>query len=204
MADTQEFPYEYNKSGKIKFIFSANGKMKDSLESMLRGISSLSKEKVKQIEFHLTGVKESTVREILGDNFDSMQDVIILHSWMEYKDLVELYNQAHFLFLAREKNHMTESNFPSKVPEAMTYGVIPIVSDVGDYTKYYLEDGKNALIMNGYDVEVCMKSLNRAIVLPKEEIKSLSNRCREFAEDVFDYRNWTDIINFGLEVLSED
>lgn len=74
-----------------------------------------------------------------------------------------------YLFLAREKNIITESNFPSKVPEMLVYGVIPVCSDVGDYTKLYLENDVNAIIFEGAAPEECSQAYRRAINIDKEK-----------------------------------
>lgn len=39
-----------------------------------------------------------------------------------------------FMLLARTTSFMTIANFSSKVPEVMSYGIVPIANKVGDYT----------------------------------------------------------------------
>lgn len=50
---------------------------------------------------------------------------------MKYGELIGLYQEMHFLLLARGVSQMTLANFPSKVPETMCFGIVPIVSEVG-------------------------------------------------------------------------
>lgn len=104
---------------------------------------------------------------------------------MEYDELVKLYQQMHFLILARDINEMTKANFPSKVPELMCYGVIPIVSRVGDYTKYYLVSDRNSIIMDGCSKEVIKEAIKRCLQMSCESINNMSRNARETAEEKF-------------------
>ena len=96
---------------------------------------------------------------------------------------------------------MTLSNFPSKVPEVMTYGVVPVVSRVGDYTKYYLKDGVNSVVFEGCDANSCAKAIRRAISFSKEEYIEISSKARECVEKKFDYHNWTKKIKQAIESM---
>lgn len=203
MADTQEREFIPPILGKeVQFIFSANGRMKDSLREILQGIAMLDIEERKLMRFHLTGVKLTTIKNLLSDDdFNKVKQVLICHDWMKYDDLIELYRSMNFLFLARAVNQMTLSNFPSKVPEAMTYGIVPVVSRVGDYTKYYLQDGVDSLIFDGDSSTNCRDAMRRAINLSSDEYKRLSLSARKTAEVKFDFRNWKEKIHESIESL---
>lgn len=192
MTDTEVVSVQAKKIEKYSFIFPANGMMKDALQEMLFGLGSLTEEELNGIEFHLLGITQEKLDGILNDTMrKKLSCVLIRHDWMKYNELANLYNKMHFLFLAREINQMTRSNFPSKVPEAMTYGVVPVVSRVGDYTKYYLKDGENSLIFDGCNALVCAKAIRRALALSYAEYEDLSRGARNSAEELFDYRQWS-------------
>jgi len=202
MADIQEYPYIPKKTGKYEFIFPANGMMKDALKEMLQGLAMLSEKELNKIVFHLTGVKETLVYEILElEKIEKIGASLIIHKWMEYTELITLYQHVHYLFLARDISQMTMSNFPSKVPETMTYGIVPVVSRVGDYTKYYLEDGVNSLIFDGCDGIICFNALKRAVAVPFGEYSILSATARKCVEKHFDYRNWSQILKDNIESI---
>lgn len=203
MADTREIPYkEKTYDGKYQFIFPANGRMKDSLSEILHGLASMSQENLDRMTFHLTGVKEAVVREILSPTeLERIEDVLVIHKWMQYEELVSLYQQVHFLFFSRPVSQTTMSNFPSKVPEALTYGVVPVVSRVGDYTKYYLSDGEDSLIFDGDSSEVCRAAMERALQIPFPAYQKMSAAARNTAETRFDYRNWQKKIRDSIENL---
>lgn len=202
MADVNEFPLVPKKMNIYRFIFPANGMMKDALPEMLHGLALLTPKELSRLEFHFTGVKENQIKLILNSfEYEKIKNIIILHDWMEYENLISLYQNMHFLLLARDTNQMTLSNFPSKVPEAMTYGVVPVVSRVGDYTKYYLKDGVNSVVFEGCDANSCSKAIRRAISFSEEEYMEISAKARECAERQFDYHNWTKKIKQAIESM---
>ena len=203
MADTREVPYVPKKlTDRYEFIYPANNRMKDSLADFLKGAASLSDAYRSRMRFHLTGIKEAAVMELLSEEEqEKLKDVLVVHKWMEYEDLVALYQSVHYLFFSRAVSQMTLSNFPSKVPEALTYGVVPVVSRVGEYTKYFLTDGEDSLIFDGDSEEVCQKALERALDVLPEELQRLSQNARHTAQTRFDYRNWQSRIRESIEAL---
>ncbi|CAH0316578.1 hypothetical protein SRABI84_05078 [Peribacillus simplex] len=200
MADVLEYPVGVKSLDKVKFIFPGNGLMKDAIEVVLKSFSKLNPQEKERVELHLSGIKQEQIQNLLTpQEYDNLQSILVVHTFMPYEKLIELYQAMHFLILAREENQMTLANFPSKVPEVMCYGVIPIASRVGDYTKYYLEDGVNSLIFDGCDIDLCIKSIRKALSMSQEEILELSLKARECAENKFDYRNWVGKIHNALE-----
>lgn len=192
LADTIEYSYTPKKvCEKRVFVFPANGYVKDSLESMIQAFTYLSDDHIKKLEFHICGNKNQVLNYLKKYGLENLIDKkIILHEWMKYDALLELYREAHFLLLARDKSLMTLANFPSKIPETLTYGIVPICSVVGDYTKIYLKDGINSLFIHGSDPKKIANQIVRAIEMSNNQIEELSYNCRLTAERDFDYRNW--------------
>ncbi|WP_321999215.1 glycosyltransferase, partial [Priestia megaterium] len=178
----------------LNLVYPGNPDKKDSLIDMLKGISLLNDVEKKQVRFHMTGVSEAKVRSILGKEasiLDSLKENVIIHSWMDYTELMNLFSEMNLLLLARPVNKVTISNFPSKVPELLACGIAPIAVRVGDYHKY-LDDGKNAILYEGCRPEDIKESILRALKLTNKELNEMSSQARLCAETVFDYRIWAD------------
>lgn len=188
---------EKTKQKKRKFIYTGNGKMKDCIESAILAWKKLTREEISQMEFHIRGVNEQFVTKLLGDRSENYN--IIIHDWMKYEELQELYTAMDFIMIPRQKSQMTMSNFPSKVPEALSYGIVPVVSDVGDYTKYYLQDGVNSIIFEGCEVQQCLRAIRKCLALDEATIRQMKKKARECAVKKFDYRNWEEPIKQFLE-----
>lgn len=193
MTNPYEFPYcRKKKSGIRRFIYPAHGKIKDSVEVMFKSLSYMSEDELNQMELHICGLSRDSVENMLPEKLKKRIDgTIIVHNWMKYDDLISLYKNMDFLILVREISQMTLANFPSKVPEVMSYGVIPIVSRVGDYTSLYLNDGVDSLIFDGNGSKECAMALKRSLLLSDEQIDMLSQNSFDCAASVFYYKNWT-------------
>lgn len=203
LADTSEYQWrEKESSKKAHFIYSGNSLNKDSIEVILRAFCELSMEEKKSVHLHFTGFSKKTVsalRKKCRNELYQLKDVLQIHDWMRYEELVALYYNIDYLVIARETNKVTKSNFPSKVPEMMAFGIIPVVSRVGDYTEYYLKDGENSIIFDKCDVENCVSAIRKAISLTSDERKRIQANARKTVKLKFDYRNWANEISNWIE-----
>ena len=122
---------------------------------------------------------------------DKYKNSLFIHGWLEYDDLMKLYQSMDYLLLAREKNQFTLSNFPSKVPEMLNYGIVPVCSEVGDYTELYLENNVDSIIFEGSSPDDCAKAIRLAMKKTLPERDKMSIQAKRKAETIFDYRNWS-------------
>lgn len=183
-----------NRSNKerVNFIYPGNPMAKDDFCTMIKGIAMLDKESQNKMLFHVTGVREEVLRTIMGSEsylLDSLNHCIKLHGWMDFNELVSLYADMDFLYMSRPDNVVTRANFPSKMPELMAYGVVPIGTKVGDYYKY-LTDGSDSILFKENTENYCAEALIRALSLSKEELRTMREKAKKTAEINFDYRRW--------------
>lgn len=192
MADCSEFEREEKEFSKYRIIIPAHGMMKDSLSVMLKSYCALERSDLERSELHLCGVKRDKVRQALSaEEWEIFQKHGIIHKWMKYDELIDLYRKMHYLLLVRETCQMTRANFPSKVPETMNFGIVPLASKVGDYTRYYLENGVNSIFIEEHDIESCRRVLSIAINLNREEYLEYSSNAISCVQHRFDYHNWS-------------
>lgn len=207
MTDSKEIAFNSSSSvrnsGVLNLIYSGAATNKDSFPCMLGGLAKLSDEELKKIRLHLTSLTEEKLRETMSKHLDLLDRVspyIIYHGWLEYQELLELYSKMDFTLLAREENLATLSNFPSKIPELMAFGVIPLCSSVGDYTHLYLTNGVDSIQFCKDSAEDCNRALKQALSLSDQEIVQMKNSARLCVENRFDYENWTEKVRkFILE-----
>ena len=195
MAD----PYEYEwipdkrKEDEVHLVYpgmKVTG-YEDDLETIFSALASLDPEKRRRVRLHITGTSRERIDAALpGDILERIRDNLQLHGFLPYDQLVELYRNMDGLVLIRKVNEITRANFPSKIPELLAYGVIPICTDVGDYTKDYLNDAC-ALIVPPYDQAACVKAIERIIDLDQEEYAQMRRAARRVAEERFYYRRWS-------------
>ncbi len=206
IIDAESIPFDLEKKSqddKIHLIYPGNPMHKDDIGVMLEGLALLSKEEQSRITMHLTGVKEEKLRAFLGDGqsvFDRLGDTVCFHGWMEYDELIELYQSVDFLYMSRPDNLVTRANFPSKLPELMAYAVAPIGNRVGDYYQY-LTDGEDSILFDCNTPEDCAKAIRRLLSLTLEERKTICKNARHTVCDKFDYRKWTKKLDEFMENL---
>lgn len=182
---------------KTRFIYSGSFKNKDSMRVMLESFASLPAEMQENIEFHITGYSYEKLYEmskVSPETWRAIKRLIIVHPWMEYSELLELYKQIDFLLIARETNRVTLSNFPSKVPEMMAQGIIPVMTRVGDLPNLYLEEEIDSILFEECTVESCRDAIVQAVQMSYEERKNMRNNARKKAEEHFKYEKWSDMI----------
>lgn len=197
MVDSAEHEIKLKKVDKCRVIIPSQ---KDSFHFMLEAFEGLTDAEIEKIEIHLCGIKETFLEEIMKtSSWNRIKECTVVHPWMKYEELNELYQRMHFLLIARNECQRTKANFPSKVPEAMALGVVPIVSVVGDYTKYYLRDEIDSIFIDGDSVGEIKKSIRKAIYMSPEEYGSYSRNAYKTAKERFDYHAWALQINSMLE-----
>lgn len=193
MADYKSASISEKIGSKRKYIYPGAAFKKDKITAIIECLPKLNDRDLDRIEIHFTGLKEETLRKELGENswlIDKYRENIIFHGWLKYEELLELYSSIDFLLLFREKNLMTESNFPSKIPELMNFGIIPICSKVGDYTELYLSDGKDCLVINGADLDTCAQGIKKSLGINDKQLLQMRANAKECVRKNFDFRKW--------------
>lgn len=204
MADTQTHKNDgelVRKDEKFNFIYAGVSTKKDSMDGMLKALLHITDDERKKVQFHFTimSKEELIASHISEEEYDKIKDCFVFHGWLEFDELFNLYKQMDYLFLPREENIVTLSNFPSKVPELMCYGVVPVCSNVGDYTELYLRDGIDSIQFDGAGEDECLKAIKKAVGVSASELSALKANARKSAEDLFDYHKWADDIAKFLE-----
>lgn len=183
-----------------QFIYAGQGVGKDRVDEAISGFAMLDDEKLAHVKLHICGMKRENFNSYMQSRLDDLRRVrhiIVFHDWLEYDDYCKLLSTIDFLVISREANRTTLANFPSKIPEMMGHGIIPIVSNVGDYTKLYLKDGYDSIIFDGYRSNECYKAILRALSLSNENIFRLKNNAKLSANKNFNYLNrGEEIVNF--------
>lgn len=200
LAEVDKIPlYSSKRGGKRKFIIPASGKMKDEFTSALKGFIEIHKELEDKIELHVTGYSDEQVALLCPESKLLINKSIFCHGWLKYNELMLLYDKMDFLVIARKTNQMTLANFPSKVPEVMCHGVIPVVSKVGDYTDLLLVDNVNSFIFSGCDYKQCAAALKKAAMMDATKRMEMSSNAIETVKEKLNPCEWGEKLASMLE-----
>lgn len=199
MSDPDEFgeAKRLSKPQILKFIYSGAkaNTHEDDLTLLFQALQMLSDDEKKNIEIHITGMDQEKLKEKVGNQELIKEIQLEVHGWMKYNELIDLYRKMDFLALPRFKNGVTEANFPSKIPESLSFGIIPVCSKVGDYTKIYLKDGYNSFLFETGNVNECMSSIRKTLNMTEEEYLQMRENARKTAVEEFGYKNWSERIS---------
>lgn len=201
MADPYEYEYIEKKGlpKKIKFIYPGAKltSFEDDLESVLKAFDKIAEQYSGKIELHITGASKEKLIQLYKEKLTlkNIDKIIVIHQWMQYTELVKLYQSMDYLVLLRYKNSITEANFPSKIPETLSYGIVPICTDVGDYTKYYLTDGLDSFIIQDSDSKKLVNLLNEILNISEQKYIDMHKAARQTSIDKFYFSNWSRKIN---------
>ncbi len=184
----------------IRLIYSGNPGKKENLSSMFKSLLALPNASRMRFHFHFTGVRKDEVKKLLGKEsylLDRLQDTLIFHPWMAYDDLLWLYADMHFLYFVRDPTVANLANFPAKLPELMTFGVVPLTTRIGDYGKYLI-DGVNSILINDSNYKTCRDALERVLKHTPAQINNLRAGAKESVRENFDFRVFATNIKLNL------
>lgn len=178
---------------KIKLIYAGSPGRKDLLNEIVLGVEALSFREKDKIVFNVYGVNEDQIKEMTGLNV--LSDCIRIHGHVSRNDVKNALLESDFSVLLRPtEERYAKAGFPTKSVEAMSHGVAMlcnISSDLG----LYLEDMKNAIIVDGYMAEALTRAIRKLLPLSKEKITEIKKKARLTALQNFDYRLWIDVVD---------
>ena len=161
---------------------------------MIGALYRLPPELRKKMRLHLTILEEPVLRKELGAEayqLDTVKDTLVFHGWLDTATLADLYRRMDFILICRERNKVTLSNFPSKLPELMGFGAVPVCSDVGDYAQLYLEDGMKCRVIQGSGSgQVRLRPWPRPSRCPPDKLFGMKKNTLRVVEARLGYRNW--------------
>lgn len=202
MADPDEFGESVKKCKPdvISFIYPGaklNG-CEDNIKLMLNSFRQLDDSEKKRVKLNITGTSMEKLKIVLQDEeglLEDLENVLVIHQWLEYEELIDLYRQMDFLILVRFSNPVTLANFPSKVPETLSFGIIPVCTRVGEYTTNYLFDGENSIVFEPESCQACQDAIKKAVNISNDEYLRLRRAARKTAIEKFGYKQWSEGLN---------
>ena len=175
----------------VDLIYPGNPYKKDDFPSMLGALQRLSESEKKRVHFHLTGASMNAYKasapgmEEILDNLIK-KGVVCYHSWLEYDELMRLYEAVDFALLPRPIDLTTKANFPSKVPEMMNRGIPVTMNRVGDIAEY-LSDGEDAVLYDGEGTDACFEALKRVMDMSPDKRVEMKRKAYDNAAVKFNY-----------------
>lgn len=193
IMDTQGIAkWEANDSQKITVVYAGSPAKKDSLNLIVEGYKCLDDKYKDKIHLKVIGVSEGQYRELYGET-EEILGVQFLGR-VSRETVLSNLEHADFSTLMRDNTaRFAKAGFPSKVAESLSVG-IPMITNFTSDLELYLKDGSNSIIVEDYSAEAYCRALIRASELSGEVIEKMHINARKTAEEVFDYRNYSDAV----------
>ena len=193
-------PFEINNptnscSEMITFLYSGISLEKDDYRGMFLTVNHLYRY-TSNIRLIITNSDSEKIRHLMGEElFSSLKNILNIYSWLPYEQYMNILDEADFLLVFRSDTNITRANMPSKVPEALSRGIVPIISNGGDLSNLYLTDLVDSIILDGSgNYEEHAKKIYRVIMEQKHMFENIHVEARKTAEEKFYYKNWSDKI----------
>jgi len=196
-----EMNIQKKETNTFKIIVSGTIGEKTSVLNLLNSLVELPNElnTINKIEVHFTKISLKNLKVYFDSNsLDKLSPFLRFHSNLSYSKYTNLLRESHFLYLVRETKFETQANFPSKGPESMTYGLVPIVTKLGDFEKNYLDAGHNSITIDSNDTNNHLIILNYILNLYWKDYLKLSNNAKVDISNNLNYNNWVNNIEKTL------
>lgn len=191
-----------HKNKKKLFVYAGAPSKKDYLKEMVYGFAGLNVTERKDIEFHVIGVNADqlvSICDVEKSYIDALEGTLFIHGRVSRDEALKWVRKADFTMLIRDESlRYAKAGFPTKIVESLSSGT-PVVCNISSDLEEYLEDGKNAFIINGHNQEKVTETLRRILPLKTDSLDIMRNEARKTAEKYFDYRQYSDEMSYILK-----
>jgi glycosyltransferase involved in cell wall biosynthesis len=160
---------------------------KENLTLMFKILDTLIR-KGFSFKFHFTGIEKNRLlkKTSLDKNYPNLYKNTVIHGFLSQENLHNLYKNSHFTFFLRNNYQSNICCFPMKLIEMMNFGIIPLISNTGDYGRY-LTDTNDSFVFNNLDEDYCVKKFSSVLLMDKDELSRISLSATQFVNDYDPY-----------------
>ncbi len=153
----------------------------DSMNGLGLIVSLLRKERFKNVEFHFFGSGP------WADEIQKISDnsLIYFHGSISRDEMNAIYKKMHFILIPRLNSNEADLFIPSKLIEAMSFGLIPIITKVRGMSEVVAEN--EGVYIDKAETNCLKSAIDVASELTSENMKVISARC---SERVLKNYNW--------------
>jgi glycosyltransferase involved in cell wall biosynthesis len=183
----------------LHLIYAGSAGKKDLIFNVIEAVEKINGDGF-CVKLHLLGPITSELRKVLSK---SLHSHILLYGNLPQKTVPDFLSRADFSVLLRPLKRFSKAGFPTKFVESMNIG-LPVIANLTSDLSYYLRDGFNGFIVNGYSVDDLVLVLKKIISADTNHLKIMRQNARHTALDYFDFRLYSDKLNqFLIEVFRE-
>lgn len=190
------FREHVNESEKIHIIFAGSlGKGKEKLANIFNALKQVNKDTIK-IVLDIYGANENQVLENIKNDFKLLSEIkefVYIHGRIPQFEIPNKVKEADFTIFIRPNRKSSNAGFPTKFAESLAVGT-PVITNLTGDIGLYLRDGENGLVVSDDSEDQLKKTFNKIIEMKAEDLSKMRKIARKTAEQYFDFREYTNII----------
>ncbi|WP_288951946.1 glycosyltransferase family 4 protein [uncultured Catenibacterium sp.] len=190
------FREHVNEREKIHIIFAGSlGKGKEKLANIFNALKQVNKDTIK-IVLDIYGANENQVLENIKNDFKSLSEIkefVYIHGRIPQFEIPNKVKEADFTIFIRPNRKSSNAGFPTKFAESLAVGT-PVITNLTGDIGLYLRDGENGLVVSDDSEDQLKKTFNKIIEMKAEDLSKMRKIARKTAEQYFDFREYTNII----------
>lgn len=161
------------------FIYCGSPGKKDCLYNMVKGFLLLENEFYKKTKVIVCGVTDKWARKnFTPAEYAKIKTNFLFKGRISYNEIVKNYNFSTFSILLRPfDERYSRAGFPTKISEALEFGLIPVTNFTSDLS-IYLKDSINSIEVAGEDELAFSSAIKRALLLSDNEVSLLRKNCK--------------------------
>ena len=187
----------------LELFYAGSVGKKDYVGIAIQGLMLLTPEERSRIRFRLAGPMPEEVARLLPGGASALGTLGATCEFMgrvSRARVLETLSQSHFTVLLRPRSRYADAGFPSKIPESMAAGCVPMMNLTSDLA-FYLRDGKDSLIVSDCSPEAFASCVRRALGLSVAARERMSRESQSAAASRLDFRVWVDSVGAFLRRL---
>lgn len=175
----------------INYIYCGSPENKDLLPTIINAFSSVDKSFLsKDIHLNIIGAGEEWATKHGITSYD--KEAITFFGRQKNDFVMDMYAKSDYAVLLRDEEKVfAKAGFPTKISEAMTFGVVPITNLSSNLCDYLNDD--NSIIVKGHELEEFVEAIKVSIA-EFDKIIDRKNNSVKTAESNFNIDSYEDVL----------
>lgn len=180
------------------FLYAGSPGKKDNLPEMIKAFLMLNKQYKNKFVFIVAGVDSSYLVKngFSKTELKESESFLILLGKIPFCDVEKLYSFSDFVVLLKNnKARHAKADFPSKISQAISYG-IPIIANNSSDLEMFLSDGENGFVVKDNSAHSLHDCLIKAMNVDSSLLSKMHSAALKASQNYFSISQFKDCLSF--------
>ena len=188
----------------VQLSYTGSPGRKDNLNEIIIAILEINEAQLtKEIKFEIAGINEEQLLcypIFLEKSITELPKNIKAHGYISMNLAQEITSNSDFSILFRKNDKTNTAGFPTKVVESLSLGT-PLFLNYSSDLHLYLQDGKNAIVIDNFNIETLKSALIRITEIPFSQLQKMRENALQTADKNFSIHSKTTLMDSFLKKL---